>query len=221
MKMLDVPQSGSIAGVTSSRNRYGQYRRTRAIPVNPNTVAQALVRARLGGNAAAFRALTAAQQAGWSDLGLQITRTDSLGQTYNLTGAQAYASVNNNQLLAGNAILTDAPGLKTPDAIDTLTLTATDTALSLAFTPTPAGTNDRVLVYASPQRSAGRQFENDFRNVFVGAAASASPCNILAAYTAKFGAPVIGNKIFVSAQVYSGGFLSAPAMTSKVVVLHT
>jgi hypothetical protein len=34
------------------------------------------------------------------------------------------------------------------------------------------------------------------------AAAAASPANVLAAYTAKFGAPVTGNRLFVSLQTY-------------------
>src|SRR5439155_109028 len=96
MKILDVPQSGSVAGVTSSRNRFGQYRRTRATPVNPNSTFQGAVRARLSVNSAAWRALTAAQRAGWNDLAASMTRTDSLGQTYSLTGFQSYCSVNNN-----------------------------------------------------------------------------------------------------------------------------
>src|SRR5213594_7639 len=119
MKILDVPQSGSVAGVTSSRNRFGQYRRTRATPVNPNSTFQGAVRARFSVNSAAWRALTAAQRAGWADLGTSMTRTDSLGQTYALTGFQAYCSLNNNNLAAGNAVVSDAPVLTTPSAITT------------------------------------------------------------------------------------------------------
>src|SRR6266545_482051 len=97
MKILDVPQSGSVAGITSSRNRFGQYRRTRAIPVNPNTAFQATQRARLAASAALWRTLTAAQRAGWIDLAGAFTRTNSLGQPYNETGAQCFVSVNNFQ----------------------------------------------------------------------------------------------------------------------------
>ena len=35
MKILDVPQSGSLGGQTSSHNRAGQYRRARRSPVQP------------------------------------------------------------------------------------------------------------------------------------------------------------------------------------------
>lgn len=217
MKMLDVPQSGSLAGQTSSRNRYGQYRRTRATPVNPQSEAQTNVRTRLSENSAAWRALTDEQRAGWTGLGAQMVRTDSLGQTYTLTGFQAYLSVNGNNLAAGNAVVSAAPGLATPDPISTVTITLSEDAFSVAYTATPLGTGERLFLYASPQRSQGRGFEGDLRLLHVSAAAASSPANIEAAYTAKFGPPVLGNKVFIAACRYAGGFLSSPLNSSAVV----
>ena len=110
MKILDVPRSGSYQGVTSSRNRFGQYVRTRATPVNPNSAAQASARSRLSQNSIAWRALTDAQRAGWESLGSQMNRTDSLGQGYTLNGFAAYCSVNNYKLAAGDAVVADRGG---------------------------------------------------------------------------------------------------------------
>lgn len=217
MKILDVPQSGSVAGTTSSRNRFGQYRRTRAIPVNPASSFQLTQRARLGGNAAAWRALTSAQRAGWNDMALSLTFTDALGSSYSPTGFNAYVSVNNNQLDAGNAVLADAPAIVTPVALSfgAITLTAAAFSIIYAVTPLPAG--NRCFTYVSAQQSAGRSFNADFRLLQVSAAAAASPVNAYAAYVARFGLPVVGNRIFVRIRCYSGGFLSASAGTSQVV----
>lgn len=217
MKILTAPESGSLQGETASRNRYGQYRRSRATPVNPNSTAQGTVRARMTTNAAAWRALTDAQRAGWESLGLQMVRTDSLGQSYTLNGFGAYCSVNNNQLAAGNAVLDDAPALVTPSTLETVTITLTAASFSIAYTPTPLGAGERAFVYCSPQRNAGRAFEGDYRLIHVSAAAAASPANVLSAYTARFGAPVVGNKIFVSIHNYLGGFRSGPFNTAAVV----
>lgn len=217
MKILDSPRSGSYAGLTASRNRYGQYMRTRAIPVNPNSVNQGAVRGRLSANAAAWRALTSAQRAGWSDLAAQMTRTDALGSSYTLNGFSAFVSVNNNNLAAGNARLSDAPALLSPSTVDSATITLTAASFSVAYTPTPLGAGARLFVYASPQRNAGRSFESDFRLVHVSAAAGASPANILSSYTARFGVPVVGNKVFLALHVYVGGFRSGPLLTSAVV----
>lgn len=217
MKILAEPRSGSLQGQTSSRNRYGQYVRSRATPVNPNSTAQGVVRARLSANSAAWRALTDAQRAGWEGLGSQMSRTDALGQTYTLNGFEAYCSVNNNLAAAGDAVVSAAPALVTPDVIATLVVTLTAAAFSLAYTPTPLATGERVFVYASPQRNAGRAFEGDLRLIHVSAAAAASPANIFTAYQTRFGTPVVGNKVFLAVHNFLGGFRSGPFFTSAIV----
>lgn len=144
-------------------------------------------------------------------------RNDSLGSSYTLTGFMAFCMVNNNNLAAGNTVVTDAVVYATPDQILTLTPTATSTTFSVAYTPTPLSTGERIFVSASPQRTAGRAFEGDFRLITVSAAAGASPVNIFSAYQARFGSPITGNRIFVSAQRFISGFLSVPIDTSIIV----
>lgn len=217
MKILAEPRSGSYQGLTSSHNRYGQYVRNRSIPVNPASTAQGVVRARLSANAAAWRTLTALQRAGWESLGEQMERTDALGQTYTLNGFGAFCSVNNNKAMAGDASVTSAPALVTPSTILTATITLTAAALSIAYTPTPMPAATRIVTYASAQTSAGRSFEADIRFIQVSAAAAASPVDAFTAYQAKFGTPVVGNKVFFALVSYSGGFLSGPFLTAAVV----
>ena len=171
----------------------------------------------MSANAALWRTLTGNQRAGWTDLGISMVRSDALGQSYSLTGFQAFCSVNNTLASAGSAGVVAAPGLVTPAALLTGTLTATAATLSLAYTTTPLGAGVKLAVFVSPQRSAGRQFEGDFREVLVSAAAAASPTDLFAAYSAKFGAPVVGNRIFVSAVTTIGGFQSGALVTSAVV----
>lgn len=217
MKYLDIPQSGSIAGATYSRNRYGQYCRTRAIPVNPNSTFQGAVRTRFAATSEAWRALTDLQRAGWESLGASVTRTDALGQSYTLNGQTCYSMVNNNNLAAGNAVVADAPAFTSPVALLTATITLSAVAFSIAYTATPLPTNARLFAYCSPQRSAGRQFEGDYKLIHVSAAAGASPANVFSAYSARCGTPVVGNKVFISLQVYLLGFLSGPLSTAAVV----
>lgn len=147
-----------------------------------------------------------------------MARTDSLGQSYSLTGFAAYCSVNNNLSQAGSALISDAPALATPVGLLTMALTLSSVAFSVAYTTTPLAAGVKLIIRCSPQRSAGRNFEADFRVITVTAAAAASPANILAAYTAKFGVPVTGNKVFVSASTTIGGFESIPLIVGQVVV---
>ncbi len=217
MKYLGDPRSGSYQGMTASRNRFGQYMRTRASPVQPRTVAQLNQRARMSTNAAAWRALTDAQRAGWLSLGAAISRKDSLGQTYTLNGFMAYCSVNNNKLDAGDAAVADAPTIVTPADLITATITLTSAAFSIAYTATPLAAANRLFIWVSPQKSAGTKFNGDYRLLSVTAAAAASPAVVLKAYTAKFGVPVTGNRIFVSLETYQGGFKGSPFNVAQVV----
>lgn len=218
MKYLGLPSSGSQANTTASRNRFGQYFRTRAIPVNPSTPQQLVQRARMSTNAAAWRSLTDTQRAGWLALGLMMTRTDALGQAYDFNGFMAYCSVNNNNLNAGNAVVADAPAIVTPAAILTATITLTAAAMSIAYTATPLGAGVRLFSFVSPQQSAGRKFNGNYRLIAVSAAAAASPANIYAAYIARLGVPVVGTRLFFSLATYQAGFIGAPFGISQVVV---
>jgi len=217
MKYLDRPQSGSQAGTTASRNRFGQYFRSRSTPVQPRTSAVLAQRARMAANAQAWRTATDAQRAGWASLGENIVRSDALGQTYKLNGFAAFCSVNNNRLAAGDARVLDAPAIASPGTLSTLTITLTNAAFSLAYTATPLGTGVRLFVYVSPQRSAGVKFNPSYFLLTVTAAAAASPDNILAAYTAKYGVPVTGTKIWVSTSLYKDGFMGSPLAIGQVV----
>jgi hypothetical protein len=93
-------------------------------------------------------------------------------------------------------------------------------ALSVAFTPTPLATGEKIIIQATGQLSAGRNFapRSAYRNVFIGAAASASPSNILSAYTALFGNLVTGKKIFFRCYVIgSNGIASVPIESTKII----
>jgi hypothetical protein len=217
MKFLGDPSSGSYQGKTHSRNPYGQYVRSRATPVNPSSIPQAQARARMGNNAAAWRSLTSGQRAGWTALGAMMFRTDSLGQAYHLNGFGAYCSVNNNKLAAGDAAVADAPAIVTPPTLLTATVTLTAAAFSVAYTTTPLAAGNRLFSFVSPQRSAGRNFEGDYRLIAVSAAAAASPAVLTTAYAARLGTPVVGTRIFMSFQLYNGGFLGAALQVNQVV----
>jgi len=93
-------------------------------------------------------------------------------------------------------------------------------ALSVAFVPTPLAAGDKIVIEATDQVSAGKSFmpRSKFKVVFVGAAASASPANILTAWNAIYGALLPGTKIFVRAKtVKSTGIVSAIIETDVIV----
>lgn len=93
-------------------------------------------------------------------------------------------------------------------------------ALSVAYTATPTAALTKLVVEATAQKSAGRNYANKswYRQIHVSAAAAASPANILSAYNAKFGALISGKKIFFRvSEVNSTGQRSAYMETSVIV----
>lgn len=197
MKILDIPQSGSVGAVTSSRNRSGQYRRQRAIPTQPRTVAQIAARSRLTSQSAGWRGLTDAQRAAWNAFAASFTVTNSLGTTINLTGAQCFIKVNSVNLLNGDTVVVLPPALPSFIAV---TVTAMDAVaatpiIELSGTNPAAGT--KFMIFASPQLSAGVSFCGQFRWIQTSQTFTTGKMSLQTAYAARFGALIVGKKIFV------------------------
>jgi hypothetical protein len=199
MKILDIPQSGSVAGVTSSRNRYGQYRRTRAIPVNPNTARQLVVRGYLTEGSQAWRALTDEQRAGWNTLALSVTITDGLGQASNPSGFQLYTGCYARTKLVNQGPLIDPPAnvpAITPAAITAAAAAAGAATFTVTHGATAAAT--ALIIEASPPLSVGVNYCSDFRFMAMVAGGEVGAAkSIKAEWVAKFGALVQGQRIFV------------------------
>jgi len=196
MKILDVPQSGSVAGTTSSRNRFGQYRRTRAVPVNTNTSAQQDARNRLTSFSIAWRSLTDPQRDAWASYSLEHPVTDSLGQSQILTGFQQYVGVNSLLANAAFSPVTDPPTGVPSFEPDFAVANATAAALSILDGNGPAGAGTAVVMEVSPPLSPGRNFNADFRVVGVDTGSLAAAEITAALLTAKFGTLVPGMKFF-------------------------
>lgn len=117
--------SRSAGSTTASHNRFGSYLRNRVVPVNPRSTLQSTQRAIFGGLSENWRALSSAQRSGWIALGQSITKSDTQGQTYTLTGLQTYISINRNLAVIGASFVTAAPAYSPPASLLTLTITAT------------------------------------------------------------------------------------------------
>lgn len=217
MKILDVPQSGSQAGTTSSRNRFGQYRRTRATPVNTNSTAQQAARNRLSAASEAWRGLTDVQREAWNSFADEHPQADSLGQIVTLSGHQFYVGVI-CALAAGGYGAVTAPDPTAPGAapaVGASTLTVAGFSVAFGTNPVPAG--EALLLEASPPLSQGRAFNGDFRLVKVRAAAAASTL-VKVDMEAKFGTLIAGQKYFLRASyITSTGVRSAFATTTVII----
>lgn len=206
MLILDVPQSGSVAGVTSSHNRFGQYRRSRAIPVQPRTPKQTATRSYLTAGSSSWRSLSDTDRQLWNDYAAQIVRSGRLGSGYSPTGAMLYA---------GATVLTQGAVIDVPDALPDFVLSVTgmtytdSTPGPEAFTvefDTTSATNYFICETSGPispgitSAAAVRRWRslpgNALNLVPKQISMASAPASILTYYKALFPSPVAGNVIW-------------------------
>lgn len=193
---------GKVSGNVFSKNKGGAIVRNRVTPINRRSTAQQNQRQVLASLAASWRGLSDAQRASWNSASPNFPQSDNLGQTIFLSGEQLYIRCNLNLTLTGNSLITSAP---TPAdfaviAFTSLTVTADDGIVSLAFTPTvPAGYE--MVVRATAPYSPGKSFvpQSAFRFIQSVAPAATSPQALTVAYALVHGAitGATGQKIAV------------------------
>lgn len=106
---MGMQLSGSVGGVTASRNRYGAYLRNRTVPVNPNTSRQLAVRAAFAAATLAWAGLTDSQRQGWQDYATGTPVLNRLGETVTLSANCMFVRTNSFRLGIGSAVLLAAP----------------------------------------------------------------------------------------------------------------
>lgn len=102
--------SGSVHGLTASRNRGGMYFRARAVPVNPGTPQQSEVRNQVKAVTSAWaNTLTQDQRDAWNLYAVNTPVTDVLGNSILLTGINMLVRCNVPRLQAGLPTVYDGP----------------------------------------------------------------------------------------------------------------
>lgn len=190
--------SGKIGNSVASNGRGGQYLRARVIPSNPQSVAQNEKRATITALSQAWSGLTEAQRLSWINAGTSFKSKGVLGADITPSGINAYVKLNANLSEIDIAANATAPIPVAVAAVLTLAPTAAETGqvMSVVFTPTPVPADTSFIIAASAQFNPGRNFaKGTYRQLAVKTAAAISPHNLAAAYIAKFGALVAGQRI--------------------------
>ena len=191
--------AGKIGGHVASHNKGGAYLRTKVKPKNPQTAYQVNQRYTLVSFSKGWAGLTAAQQAAWNAAVVNWTHKNNLAGTVTPTGKNLYSKLNIHLTTIGASTITTPP---TPASLSEITglavAAATPTTLTVSWTSGAVPAGQTWAVWGISGVSAGRSFvKNRFRQFTTVAAAATSPANIFTAYNARFGAPVVGQKIFI------------------------
>jgi hypothetical protein len=218
MKILDIPQSGKLGVYVGQGGRNGQIRRILAIPANPRTEDQLNIRQLLGTSAHNWKTITENQRLAWNEAAKLIQSRPRLGQSGPLTGLQLYVRVNFNLSIVSEPTVATPPAVPQFDGnvITGLELTNPGgvVAINLAATGTSAAFN---LVWGAPPQSAGCFAVNNFRYLGELPAVESGKANLTALYTAKFGAPAAGQKVFIRSKQMLDGYEDLPHQWSGIV----
>lgn len=176
---------GKLGGSVFSRNKGGPYVRAHAIPTNPNTARQQVVRNWVGYLASYWAStLSAAERAGWVEWAQTTPWLNSLGQSVYLTGLDWFVMVNARLLDVGDAVREECGDLSAPEGLLTLALAFTDAdTITLTFTAAlPSG--GRLFAWGTGPINSGK--DPNFRQCrLIGytAADQASPATLELPYT--------------------------------------
>ena len=222
MKILDIPQSGKRGLNVSQAGQFGQISRALAIPSNPRTPAQMGVRTILGRVAARWRVLEEAQRAAWMAAAKEAKSTTRLGQNGTLSGFQLFAKINCTLAQFGQDQV-DAPPAQPqfPDlAPQNLVITNTAGVVALKLT-CPGNPGENTIVRASAPISQGRETCKDFRVLGMCPAAVAGSADITGLYTARYGVPPVGKKVYVQVNQFVDGWEDLPVSFWAIVPATT
>ena len=209
MKILDIPQSGKRGLNVSQNGQFGQISRASGRVANPRTPAQLAVRDNLTRVTARWRALQEIQRAAWMASAKDVMSNPRLNQSGNLSGFQLFIKINCALAQFGQDQV-DAPPAQPQFptlAPQNLVITNTGGTIALKLTcPTSPGTN--TIVRAARPISQGRETCSDFRILGMCPTPAQGSSDITSLYTARYGAPAVGTKVYVRVKQLVDGWES-------------
>jgi len=136
-----IQMSGSIAGNTHARNRFGNYARARTKPVNPKSARQMGARIAIMYLAEQWREspMDDAKRIAWQTYAGSVNWQNGLGESVQLTGFNMFIRSNAALLRAGGSLVVDGPaagGLPPGDPAFAVVANATTQKLTITFDDT-------------------------------------------------------------------------------------
>lgn len=162
-----VQMSGSIAGNTYARNRYGNYVRARTKPINPNSARQIAVRAAVAEITARWaQTLTAVQRTAWNLYADSVSMKNKLGETVFLSGFNHYIRTNVLRVVIPNTLIDNGPTVfELPAQDPTFAVTASEATQNITYSfdntmDWAVETNAIMYFFQGTPQNAQRNFFN-------------------------------------------------------------
>jgi hypothetical protein len=199
---------GKIAGIVYSKNKSGAYTRTKVTPANPRSAFQQAVRAAFGTLAQQWSTmLTEGERAAWAAYSVSYPRRNVFGNSLTLNGLNTFVGMGAvlNQLGLPPAATPPVVGGVDPIIWSPNFGVLTTTTMTLTVATASAAAAAYVYIQATRSLPPGRAATpGDFRFVYSEPDPGPGDIDIYAAYVARFGAPVLGAKVYALASTADG-----------------
>ena len=199
---------GKFGGSTIYNGRTGPVFRNIRKAKNPNTASQIDVRSAVRLFSGSWKNLDPTKIIAWNAAGADTKKKNAVGNSYTSSGFDLFIAVNCVANFFGITVQIDDPPLMTAPTINgniaNMDATGGITPSFLVDIPI-VSTGDKLMLFATPQMSAGRSnAKGKFRPIKLFTAGAAQVgYDMLADYTAVFGTLTIGKKVFLSCQYYN------------------
>jgi len=207
--ILDIPQSGKRGLNVSQDGQFGQISRAQNRVANPRTPSQLAVRDNLSHVSARWRALDESQRAAWMAAAKEVRSNPRLNQSGNLSGFQLFTKINCVLAQFGQDQVDAPPAEPLFPALapQGLVITNTNDVITLALT-CPGNPGQNTIVRGAAPLSQGREVCNNFRILGTRPAPAGGSADITSLYTARYGVPPVGKKVYVKVNQFVDGWES-------------
>lgn len=223
-----VDGRGKLGGTVMSKSKQGATARVKVTPVNPRSARQQAIRAAFTSLSQAWRNLTEAQISAWNEASKSGFRiTNIFGSQVGQSGNDLYIGLNSNLINVDASTISNPPDpADSPAILSALAPTSDVSSTNLFVKATIDGAStvpaaNALIVYATPKLSRGVSFvKSQLRILSVQPAADdTDTVNLWSTYTAKYGAPAVGDNIYLQVQlVNTVSGISGTPIKSKVVI---
>ena len=200
MKVSDTPRTNKIGNMVAYISPFGQCYRTYTIPRNPATQAQGRVRGVFGSSSRGWGLkLTEPQRQRWVTAAQIVPSDPSLGQYSHLSGQQLWVKINSTLHCIGQAPVEEppAPVVFSPNPVGKLDI-VNDPEGGVRLRLSVGTVSEDIMVFGHPPCSAGWMKPRRVYYLGLLGPATNSQCDITALYTARFGLPGPGQKVFIA-----------------------
>lgn len=212
---------GKIGGSIYSKNGSGSYVKNLTVPINPNTSRQQAVRNDLKQLSQLWRTASDEERKAWNMAALNQPRQDDLGNTYTQSGFNMFVGVNMIGKALGGAVKANPPQPTPPPDLGDIELVydAVTPAINMTESGAAVPADTSWIIYMTAPISTGNNSWTSLLSqvIVLPAGTGVSPYNLYAAYVAKFGAPVIGQKSgFKCVPVHNTSYVQGGAVYKEV-----